>query len=119
MINMSQLIFFVVSLMISGLFLFSTPQEALSGSDPGPPPCCDVPDQRSCFSGVDEESYELGFGGDFYPDRPCVGEEGGNAACVAPIPTLNQWGKITTIAVIGLFAVIGIFAMRRRNAVTR
>lgn len=31
------------------------------------------------------------------------------------IPTLSQWGKIIMSGVIGLFAVIGIFAMRRRS----
>lgn len=35
-----------------------------------------------------------------------------------PIPTLNEWGKIITMVVIGLFAVIGIFAMRRRSTVS-
>lgn len=38
--------------------------------------------------------------------------------CRTLIPTLNQGGKIITIAIIGLFAVIAIFAMSRRNAGT-
>ncbi len=33
-----------------------------------------------------------------------------------PIPTLNEWGMITTAGVLGLLAVIGLFVMRRRKA---
>jgi hypothetical protein len=49
---------------------------------------------------------------------PCEGAVDCEAPPPPQIPTLNQWGKIITIAVVGLFAVIGLFAMRRRNAVT-
>jgi len=31
------------------------------------------------------------------------------------IPTLNEWGMITTAGVLGLLAVIGLFVMRRRK----
>ncbi len=33
----------------------------------------------------------------------------------APIPTLNEWGMITTAGVLGLLAVIGLFVIRRRK----
>jgi hypothetical protein len=37
--------------------------------------------------------------------------------CTSPIPTLNQWGMIITAGVLGLFAVIALFVMRRRRTV--
>jgi len=35
---------------------------------------------------------------------------------LSPIPTLNEWGMITTAGVLGLLAVIGLFVIRRRKA---
>lgn len=84
--------------------------------------CCEVSAQQcvddppvmrnDCFNGQVGNNMSS-----FFPDQGfmCVGN-----SCVSPppIPTLNQWGKIITMVVIGLFALIGVFAMRRRKAVT-
>ncbi len=45
--------------------------------------------------------------------------ECGNVDCrelvLTPIPTLNEWGMITTAGVLGLLAVIGLFVIRRKK----
>jgi IPTL-CTERM motif len=38
--------------------------------------------------------------------------------CTRQIPTLSEWGIIIMAGVLGLFAVLGIFPMRRGRAVT-
>lgn len=132
MINKKQIIALVVWILVVGFFVLSISEAGFSGeSVPGGPPCCSA--ETSVGSGenacVGGEGAELECEPDncgsrsctFYADRICIftGEDS-IGACVPPpqIPTINQWGKIITIAVIGLFALIGIFAMRRRTAGT-
>jgi hypothetical protein len=97
-----------VFIIISSFFWIAAPQ-----ANAGAFLCTDL----SCQS--EEACLSLVFccvgGGDECPKCFWTG-----SACLnspPPIPTLNQWGTIIMAGVLGLFAVVGIFAMRRRSSV--
>ena len=114
MIYKNQILVFIISFLIAGFFVLSTPESGISQPLPGTV-CCDFPEDNppnsSCapspilcqaLKGIVCES-----------GLTCTINEPCTCPPPPPIPSLNQWGMVIMAAVLGLFAVIGLFVMRR------
>jgi hypothetical protein len=110
MMYKNQLIVFVVSFLIVGFLILSNLETSFAGV--GQVVACCQETASSCFDASNQPCLEQ----DFRLNEIC-NVSTGQCEPIRPIPTLNQWGKIITIAVIGLFALIGLIIMRRRSGV--
>lgn len=116
MFRENRILVFVVWYCIVGFFLITPIQvstSALAGFV-----CCQLPSHENhevCASSTGNCEETLGgtICGNI-PDLSCTFEEQ-PCSCTPQIPTFNQWGKIITIAVIGLFAVVALIIIRRRS----
>jgi hypothetical protein len=93
--------------------------DGVSCTCPTPPPICCVGSIGGVCAPAGPCSIEECPGSQSSP--VCDGSnEGVSCTCPTPpsaIPTLNQWGMIIMAGVLGLFAVIGLFVMRRGSVV--
>jgi hypothetical protein len=116
MFRKNRIIVHVVWFFIVGFFLI-TPIKLSTSAFAGFV-CCQLPSHENhevCASSTGNCEEILGgtVCGNI-PDLLCTFDEQ-PCSCTPQIPTLNRWGKIITIAVIGSFAVIGLIIMRRRS----
>lgn len=126
MINKSQVIVFVASFFIGGLFLLSLLRLSIPAYAGSCPPqgcvCCDEND----FAQTPVCADSLGDCNTLLMGTVCESDDAvqcvdalSPCTCISPpqIPTLNEWGTIIIAGMLGLFAVIGLIAMRRGSVV--
>ena len=115
MISKNQILVFISSFLIAGFFLLSTPEAGVCGIGTV---CCRLEitdlsgrcrlDANECATPFEGTVCESGL--ECTRGNPCE-------CPPPPIPTLNQWGMIIMVGLLGLFALIALRIMRRRNEV--